>query len=79
MTRKFYFDMGRRDPIIGSMGYGGGGKLKVQGMDSYPVSVYIFFSSGQGFCPSPPAKNIFFFLMYPLIYVDCRYYVYKVA
>ena len=32
--------MGQRDPIIGSMCYGGGGgyKLKVQGTDSYPVN-----------------------------------------
>ena len=44
-THKFYVDLGQkrylcpRDPIIGSMGYGGGGyKLKVPGTDSYPVN-----------------------------------------
>ena len=46
MTLKLYFDLdpkrylGRRDPIIGSMGYEGGSKLKVQGVDSYPLNSY---------------------------------------
>ena len=29
-----------RDPIIGSMGYGGGSTPVVKGMDSYPASVF---------------------------------------
>ena len=43
-THKFYVNLGTkrylgpRDPIIGIMGYGGGAKLKVQGMDFYPVN-----------------------------------------
>jgi len=47
--RKFYFDLGskrylgRRDPIIGRMGYGGGSTPIVQGMDSYPVIKYIIY------------------------------------
>ena len=42
--RKFYFDLGskrylgRRDPFIRSMGYGGGSTPIVEGMDSYPVN-----------------------------------------
>ena len=48
-TLKYYVDLGPKrylgscDPIIGSMGYGGGGsKLKVQGTDSYPVIECIY-------------------------------------
>ena len=43
-THKFDVDLGPkrylgpRDTIIGSMGYGGGSKLRVQGTDSYPVN-----------------------------------------
>ena len=46
-THKFCVDLGPkrylgpRDPIIGSMGYGGS-KLKVQGTDSYPVNECIY-------------------------------------
>ena len=46
-TEHVYFDLdpkrylGRRYPFIGSMGYeGGGAKLKVQGVDSYPLNSY---------------------------------------
>ena len=55
-THEFYVDLGpkrylvQRDPIIGSMGYGGGGsKLNFQGTDYYPVNerIYVYIRGTQ--------------------------------
>ena len=40
MIHKFYCDLGQRDPIIVSNGWGAGGYILVQGIDSYPVCIW---------------------------------------